>query len=257
MYAYADRISAYVAEEGFATVDAVALARTGTDDEWAATAAGARAKFLEEHTHDDDEVRFFVEGQGLFCLHIDDKVYQVLCTRNDLISVPANATAQDIEKARQRIDEIHSRLDAGEDFGRLAVATSHAQTALEGGSLGWRKGAQLPTLFRDAVIKMKAGEYSQPIQASSGFQIVKLNEMRGAERTMVDQMLVRHILVRPNEILDDAAARQKLLGVRAQILGGALPQLERLHDFAPALGDRGRPAQVQPAARLEPRALRP
>ena len=49
-----------------------------------------------------------------------------------LISVPANATAQDIEKARQRIDEIHSRLDAGEDFGRLAVATSHAQTALEG-----------------------------------------------------------------------------------------------------------------------------
>src|SRR6185295_5674997 len=138
-----------------------------------------------------------------------------------LISVPANATAQDIEKAKQKVDEIHSRLDSGEDFGRLAVATSHAQTALEGGSLGWRKGAQLPTLFRDVVVRMKPGEYSQPIQAGSGFQIVKLNEMRGAERTMVDQMHVRHILLRPNEILDDAAVRQKLLGVRAQIAGGA------------------------------------
>jgi peptidyl-prolyl cis-trans isomerase SurA len=138
-----------------------------------------------------------------------------------LISVPANATAQDIEKAKQRIEEIHSRLDSGEDFARLAVATSHAQTALEGGSLGWRKGAQLPTLFRDAVIRMKAGEYSQPIQAGSGFQIVKLNEMRGSERTMVDQIHVRHILLRPNEILDDAAVRQKLLGIRAQITGGS------------------------------------
>jgi peptidyl-prolyl cis-trans isomerase SurA len=68
---------------------------------------------------------------------------------------------------------------------------------------------------------MKPGEYSQPIQAASGFQIVKLNEMRGTERTMVDQLHVRHILLRPNEILDDAAVRQKLLGVRAQIVGGA------------------------------------
>ena len=137
-----------------------------------------------------------------------------------LISVPANATAQDVETARQRIDEIRARLDAGEDFARLAVATSHAQTALDGGSLGWRKGSQLPTLFADLVLRMKPGEYSAPIQSGSGFQIVRLNEMRGAERTMVDQLHVRHILLRPNEILDEAAVRQKLLGIRAQIIGG-------------------------------------
>jgi peptidyl-prolyl cis-trans isomerase SurA len=137
-----------------------------------------------------------------------------------LISVPANATQQDLSKARERIDEVYSRLEGGEDFARLAVAASHAQTALEGGSLGWRKGSQLPTLFSDIVMKMQPGEYSEPIQSGSGFQIVRLNEMRGAERTMVDQLHVRHILLRPNEILDDAAVRQKLLGVRAQILGG-------------------------------------
>ena len=137
-----------------------------------------------------------------------------------LIGVPANATPQDIETARTRIEEIHDRLDAGEDFARLAVATSHAQTALEGGSLGWRKGAQLPTIFADLVIRMKAGEFSEPVQNSGGFQIVRLNEMRGAERTMVDQLHVRHILLRPNEILDEAAVQQKALGIRAQILGG-------------------------------------
>jgi peptidyl-prolyl cis-trans isomerase SurA len=137
-----------------------------------------------------------------------------------LISVPANATSEDVETARQRIEEIHSRLDAGEDFARLAVAASHAQTALEGGSLGWRKGSQLPTLFADLVLRMKPGDYSAPIQSGSGFQIVRLNDMRGAERTMVDQLHVRHILLRPNEILDEAAVRQKLLGIRAQIIGG-------------------------------------
>lgn len=137
-----------------------------------------------------------------------------------LIGVPANATQQDVEAARTRINEIHGRLEAGEDFARLAVATSQAQTALEGGSLGWRKGAQLPTLFANLVIRMKPGEFSAPIQSTGGFQIVRLNDMRGAERTMVDQLHVRHILLRPNEILDEAAVQQKIIGVRAQIVGG-------------------------------------
>lgn len=137
-----------------------------------------------------------------------------------LIGVPASATQQDVETARTRINEIHDRLEAGEDFARLAVATSQAQTALEGGSLGWRKGAQLPTLFADLVIRMKPGDFSAPIQSTGGFQIVRLNDMRGAERTMVDQLHVRHILLRPNEILDEAAVQQKIIGVRAQIVGG-------------------------------------
>jgi peptidyl-prolyl cis-trans isomerase SurA len=137
-----------------------------------------------------------------------------------LIGVPTNATQQDIETARARINEIHDRLEAGEDFARLAVATSQAQTALDGGSLGWRKGAQLPTLFADRVVRMKPGEFSEPIQSAGGFQIVRLNDMRGADRTMVDQYRVRHILLRPNEILDEDAVQQKARGIRAQIIGG-------------------------------------
>ena len=138
-----------------------------------------------------------------------------------LISVPASATQQDVEAARERIDEIHQRLENGEDFARLAVAASQAQTALNGGSLGWRKGSQLPTLFADLVLSMKPGEFSGPLQSAGGFQIVRLNDVRGTDsRTMVDQARVRHILLRPNEILDDDAVLQKARGIRAQIVGG-------------------------------------
>jgi peptidyl-prolyl cis-trans isomerase SurA len=137
-----------------------------------------------------------------------------------LIGIPANATQADVEAARRRIDDIHARLVGGEDFAQLAIGVSQAQTALEGGSLGWRKGSQLPTLFADVVVRMQPGEFSEPLQSSGSFQIVRLNEMRGADRTMVDQLHARHILLRPNEILDDDATKQKIIGVRNQILGG-------------------------------------
>jgi 1,2-dihydroxy-3-keto-5-methylthiopentene dioxygenase len=76
--------------EGYTTVDVARLVRTTeADEEWAAKAAGARGKFLAEHTHDDDEVRFFVEGSGAFYLRIDGDVRVVLCEAGDLLSVPA------------------------------------------------------------------------------------------------------------------------------------------------------------------------
>ena len=68
---------------GFKSVDVVSLRPTHPDREV------FRGKFLNEHTHDDFEVRFFVEGRGLFYLHAEDRVYAILCTQGDLISVPA------------------------------------------------------------------------------------------------------------------------------------------------------------------------
>ena len=51
-----------------------------------------RQKFLAEHIHKDFEIRFFVDGRGLFYLHIQDQVFLILCEKGDLISVPANTT---------------------------------------------------------------------------------------------------------------------------------------------------------------------
>ncbi len=84
--AYREPIDRLSARYGFRSVDVVSLAPDHPD------AAAMRGKFLQEHTHDDFEVRFFVDGSGLFYLHIGDSVYMVLCESGDLISVPANTT---------------------------------------------------------------------------------------------------------------------------------------------------------------------
>lgn len=84
--AYKYQISALNARYGFRSIDVVSLTPSHPD------AAALRNKFLAEHTHADFEVRFFVDGSGLFYLHVGDTIYMVLCERGDLISVPANTT---------------------------------------------------------------------------------------------------------------------------------------------------------------------
>ena len=82
--AYSSDIDKLVAAEGYQTVDVVSLSSDHPDK------AAMRAKFLDEHTHSEDEVRFFVDGHGLFTLHIESDVYEVMCEKGDLIGVPAN-----------------------------------------------------------------------------------------------------------------------------------------------------------------------
>ena len=82
--AYQAEIDRLVAERGFQTYDVVSMNPDHPEKET------FRKKFLSEHTHSEDEVRFFVRGQGLFTIHAIDKVYSVLCEKDDLISVPAN-----------------------------------------------------------------------------------------------------------------------------------------------------------------------
>ncbi|ALG13488.1 1,2-dihydroxy-3-keto-5-methylthiopentene dioxygenase [Kibdelosporangium phytohabitans] len=85
---YVDRVNE---SEGYTYVDALHMTPQNTP-EWAESAAQARQKFLAEHTHDDDEDRFFARGAGVFYLHVDAKVYGILCEAGDLLSVPANTT---------------------------------------------------------------------------------------------------------------------------------------------------------------------
>ncbi len=85
--AYSAQIKQLCDDEGYQTVDVISL--NATNPEIAANVPQLREKFLSEHTHSEDEVRFFVAGQGLFSLHLHEKVFEVLCQRGDLISVPA------------------------------------------------------------------------------------------------------------------------------------------------------------------------
>ncbi|MFJ4976216.1 1,2-dihydroxy-3-keto-5-methylthiopentene dioxygenase [Streptomyces coeruleorubidus] len=86
--AYRDDIDRLTAQESFTTVDVASL-HPADDPDWPVRAAAAREKFLREHTHDDDdEVRFFVSGSGVFYLHVNGEVHAVLCEKGDLLGVP-------------------------------------------------------------------------------------------------------------------------------------------------------------------------
>jgi peptidyl-prolyl cis-trans isomerase SurA len=137
-----------------------------------------------------------------------------------LVAVPPSSSAEQLRAAEEKINDLARRIEAGEDFAQLAVAYSDGQQALEGGSLGWRKGAELPSLFADVAPGLAKGQVSPPLRSSSGFHLVKLNDRRGGEPVLEDQARVRHILIQTNEILDDAAARQKLTEIRARIVAG-------------------------------------
>ena len=133
-----------------------------------------------------------------------------------LLSLPAAATPQQLEEITKKANDIAARAAKGEDFGQLAIANSNSQTALDGGQLGWRKGTQLPQFILDLVTKMKPGEVSEPVRTPSGFHIVKLNERRSGEaQVIVNQIHVRHILMKTNELDDDATVREKLTKIRA------------------------------------------
>src|SRR5271170_6438521 len=77
-----------------------------------------------------------------------------------LLSLPQAATPQQLEDITKKANDIAARATKGEDFGQLAIANSNSQTALDGGSLGWRKGTQLPQFILDLVVKMKPGDVS-------------------------------------------------------------------------------------------------
>ncbi len=128
-----------------------------------------------------------------------------------LVSIPESATADEVAEIQAEVAGIYEQLQNGADFGEMAVRHSSAQTALEGGALGWMKGNQLPTIYTDVVVDLEAGSVSKPFRSASSYHIVKVNDLRSAvQRSEINQVQVRHILVTPNEIIDDETAKQRL-----------------------------------------------
>jgi len=118
--------------------------------------------------------------------------------------------------------EIRRRAASGEDFGQLALAYSKSQSELERGKLGWRRLNQLPQFIGDLVSAMKPGDVSEPVRTPTGFHIIRLDDTRGGDTgpQMVEQIHARHILMRPNEVQDDATTRQRLSALRDRVLAG-------------------------------------
>ena len=119
---------------------------------------------------------------------------------NILIPTPDRASSEDIQAAGKKAVDIYNQLQQGADFAKLAIAHSSSDNALEGGDMGWRKAAQLPPPFDEELSRMNAGDVTKPVRIPTGFIILKVNEKRGGNTVVTDEVHVRHILVKPSEI---------------------------------------------------------
>ena len=139
-----------------------------------------------------------------------------------LVSVPEQASPDQVEQRRLRAESALQQVRSGADFAQVAAATSDAPDALQGASLGWRNVARLPTAFADIVREMKKGDVSRVLRSPAGFHVVKVVDSRdrGAP-TVVDQTRVRHILVRVNETTSEAEGRARIDRVLDRLDNGA------------------------------------
>lgn len=137
-----------------------------------------------------------------------------------LIAVPEGASASAIQKAKDRADQVIADLRGGKDFKQVAVGVSDDDNALKGGDLGWRSIGQIPSLFTDIVGTMNQGDVSEAIRSPSGFHIIKMLETEGGSQHIVTKTKVRHILIKTNELVDDAEAQKRLLALRERINDG-------------------------------------
>ncbi|MCL7715109.1 peptidylprolyl isomerase [Stenotrophomonas mori] len=143
-----------------------------------------------------------------------------------LVALPDGATAEQIATGQSKIDGIKGLLDKGElDFAAAAVRYSDSPNALEGGDLGWRSVDEIPNAFSNQIKSMASGDVLGPIRGPSGFQLLKLVEVRdangSADTHTVTEYHARHILVRVTDQVDDAAAKARIETLRARIAGGA------------------------------------
>lgn len=172
----------------------------------------------------DAEVDDFIERSGGVDADYEYRLAHIL------IAVPDAASPARVDEAKTLASELRARLEQGEAFDSLANTFSTGDTALQGGDLGWRKKAEIPSLFSEAVLAMQPGEYAGPIRSASGFHIVFLRDRRNAGQVLTQQIRSRHILIKPNELISETEARERLEELRERVLAGEdFARLARLY----------------------------
>ena len=174
----------------------------------------------------DDEIQSFLRSQQAQGDKVDE--YKLA---HILVSVPEQATSEELKVRRARADTALAQLRQGADFGQVTAGFSDAPDALQGGDMGWRPAARLPTIFLDALKDTKVGQTSEVLRSPAGFHIIKLVDKRGSETPVVlTQTHARHILIRLNEVVSENDARNRLTDLKDRIEHGAdFGELARLH----------------------------
>ena len=138
-----------------------------------------------------------------------------------LLALPENPSQDQVDAAEEQAKKIVADLNNGADFGKLAITYSADSQALKGGNMGWGKLQELPSLFAQALSTAQKGQIIGPIRSGVGFHILKVNDIRGDNKTVsVTEVHARHILLKPSVVMTDAQAKAKLEEVAADIKSG-------------------------------------
>jgi peptidyl-prolyl cis-trans isomerase SurA len=152
-----------------------------------------------------------------------------------LIRASEDAAPEDLKKLKAKADQALADLKAGKDFAKISATYSDAPNALEGGSLGWKLGSQVPSLFLEALKPLKPGELTQILRSPNGFHILKLtNRKGGTSPLVVAQTHVRHILIKMNEAVSEKDALSRIEGIKERLDHG-----ESFVDLAKQYSDDG------------------
>ena len=133
-----------------------------------------------------------------------------------LLPLSPSASPEEEAAASAYVAQVLERIRSGQPFEEVIRSTNGR---FSGGDLGWRKTEDLPSLFSDEAPGLAKGSTSDPIRSDSGFHLIFMKDVRGSE-AIVAQTQVRHILVKPSEILTDEQARELVLSLRARIQAG-------------------------------------
>jgi peptidyl-prolyl cis-trans isomerase SurA len=157
---------------------------------------------------------FLNSEEGRFLTSPDVNIGQIL------LPIPSGSDQIFIDDVMGRAQLLLNQTEQGADFRALAIANSSDQSALQGGDLGWRKMAQLPGVFIEAVEELEPDAVSQPIRSAAGLHLIKLYERRGGEKQLIEQHFARHMLIKPNQIRDQEATVGQLDELRQRVLDG-------------------------------------
>ncbi len=128
-----------------------------------------------------------------------------------LLALPGQPSEEQIKDAESKAAKVMELLRGGSDFKKIAIASSSAETALEGGDMGWMNINEMPTLFADQVRGKKKKDLIGPLRSGAGFHILTIFDIKGANVVEFEEISSRHVLIKPSIIVSEEKAKNMLM----------------------------------------------